>query len=328
MQTRALVMLAIAIVIGGVAAYLVNTQLKQKVDAIGTDSAKTVETKPVVVAAINIDIGERLIPSILKTVDWPVAGIPKGAYTDIATAVGSSPAGEGQKAEDPTDPKIVLQTIQEGEVVLPYKISGPGGRGGLAPHIPDDMRAITISVNEIRGVAGFVLPGNHVDLLLTSSLGQQGKKLATRVLLQDVVVLGVAQDISQKKNEPKVVKSVTLLVTPKQAQMLALAQTMGGLTLVLRKEGDTSTYDDEPVTLASLLSENEVAPPPGPKPPPASKPAPKVVKKVVKRSVSKPKVVRRAPSSKVKVDVIRGLSIQQQIVKPAAPTEQAKASGK
>ena len=258
MQTRALVMLAIAIVIGGVAAYLVNMQLKQKVDALGAGPAQLVETKPVVVAAINMDIGERLIPSMLKTVDWPVEGIPEGAYTDAVAAIGESSEGESLE-----DPKIVLQTIQKGEVVLPYKLSGPGGRGGLAPHIPDDMRAITISVNEIRGVAGFVLPGNHVDLLLTSNLGQKSKKLSTRVLLQDVVVLGVAQDISQKKNEPKVVKSVTLLVTPKQAQMLALAQKMGGLTLVLRKEGDTSTYDDEPVTLANLLSEKEVAPPGG-----------------------------------------------------------------
>ena len=323
MQTRALVMLAIAIIIGGVAAYLVNTQLRQKVGDLDTGSAMSVKTQSVVVAAINIDVGERLIPSMLKTVDWPVAGIPKGAYTDIAIATGKSAEGEA-----PTDSKIVLQSIQEGEVVLPYKLSGPGGRGGLAPHIPDDMRAITISVNEIRGVAGFVLPGNHVDLLLTSNLGQKGKPLSTRVLLQDVVVLGVAQSISQKKNEPKVVKSVTLLVTPKQAQMLALAQKVGGITLVLRKEGDTSTHVDEPVTLASLLSENKVAPPAGPKlPPPVStpSPAPKVVNKVVKRRVSKPRVVQRKSSKKI--DVIRGLSMEQEVVKPTTSTEQSKASG-
>ena len=317
MQIRALVMLAIAIVIGGVAAYLVNVQLKEKADATGSVAANAVETKPVVVAAMNMDIGMRLNKPMLKTVDWPVESVPKNAYTDVVTGVG----------ETPEDPKIVLQTIQEGEVVLPYKLSGPGGRGGLAPHIPDNMRAITISVNEIRGVAGFVLPGNHVDLLLTSSLGQRDKRLATRVLLQDVVVLGVAQEISQKKNEPKVVKSVTLLVTPKQAQMLTLAQSLGGLTLVLRKEGDTGTYGDEPVTLANLMSAEEVAPKPGPKPP-ASKAVKKTVKKAVKRVARKSKVIRRKSSSKVKVDVIRGLSVQQEIVKPAEPTAESKASGK
>jgi len=312
MQIRALIMLAIAIVIGGVAAYLVNVQLKQRTDAEGALSANAVETKPVVVAAMNMDIGMRLNKPMLKTVDWPVVSIPNNAYMDVTAVLG----------ENPEEQKIVLQTIQEGEVILPYKLSGPGGRGGLAPHIPDDMRAITISVNEIRGVAGFVLPGNHVDLLLTSSLGQKDQKMATRALLQDVVVLGVAQEISQKKNDPKIVKSVTLLVTPKQAQMLTLAQSIGGITLVLRKEGDTSTYNAEPVTLAGLLSSEEVAPTPGPKPA-----ASKAVKKSVKKAPKKTRVVRRKSSDKIKVDVIRGLSVQQEVVKPTEPPEKSKTSG-
>lgn len=314
MQIRALVMLAIAIIIGGVAAYLVNMQLKQKMETAGTASAQVIETKPVVLAAINMEIGNRLAKPMLEIVNWPADGVPEGAYTSIDEAIG----------ENPEEPRIVLQAMQKGEVVLPYKLSGPGGRGGLAPHIPDDMRAVTISVNEIRGVAGFVLPGNHVDLLLTSTIGQGKKEPVTRVLLQDVVVLAVAQQISQKKDDPQIVKSVTLLVTPKQGQLLTLAQSVGAITLVLRKEGDTDTYEGDPVTLASLLSSKEVAPPPGPTPEKAkTEPAPKpVVKKIVKR---RSRVIPRSPSTKV--DVIRGLSVQQEVVKPEKPTESSKASG-
>ncbi|MES9899097.1 MAG: Flp pilus assembly protein CpaB [Sedimenticola sp.] len=289
MQARAVVMLLFAIVIGGIAAYLVNTQLQPKI--VAEEAGKSViETQQVVVAANDLDVGMRLDKVMLKTLEWPTKAIPKNAFTSIEAAVGK-------------EPRIVLQEMKTDEIVLPYKVSPEGARGGLTPRIPENMRAITISVNEIRGVAGFVLPGNNVDLLLTSTFGKKGRPPVTRTLLQNVLVLGVAQEASQKKDAPKVVKSVTLQVTPKQSQILTLAQTVGTLTLVLRNEGDTEMVESRAITLGDLSGIVEEPPPP-----------PKVVKAEPVVQKPKPKPIRRTYSPP-KVEVIRGLRMERQVVK-------------
>ena len=149
MQSRALIMLIFAVIIGGVAAYLVSNQLQQKSDQVIVEK---VETRPVVVAARDLEIGATLDQVMLTTVEWPVAGVPEGAYQDVESAVGKD------------KPRVILREIRKGEVVLPYKLSVEGARGGLTPRIPENMRAMTISIDEIRGVAGFVLPGDKVDL--------------------------------------------------------------------------------------------------------------------------------------------------------------------
>ncbi|MES9858481.1 MAG: Flp pilus assembly protein CpaB [Sedimenticola sp.] len=284
MQARAVIMLLFAIVIGGIAAYLVNTQLQPKNSS--EEAGKTViQTQQVVVAANDLDVGMRLDKVMLKTVEWPTKAIPKNAFTSIEAAVGK-------------EPRIILHEMKTDEIVLPYKVSPEGARGGLTPRIPENMRAITISVNEIRGVAGFVLPGNNVDLLLTSTFGKKGRAPVTRTLLQNVLVLGVAQEASQKKDAPKVVKSVTLQVTPKQSQILTLAQTVGTLTLVLRNEGDTEMVESSAITLGDLSGIIE-------KPPAKVEP---VVEK------PKPKPIRRTYTPP-KVEVIRGLHMERQIVR-------------
>ncbi|MEJ1355206.1 MAG: Flp pilus assembly protein CpaB [Candidatus Sedimenticola sp. (ex Thyasira tokunagai)] len=284
MQARAVIMLLFAIVIGGIAAYLVNTQLQPKAGP-GDTGATVIDTQHVVVAAADLDIGMHLDKVMLKTVEWPTKAIPKDAFTTIEEAVGEKP-------------RVVLQEMKTDEVVLPYKVSPEGARGGLTPRIPENMRAITISVNEIRGVAGFVLPGNNVDLLLTSTFGKKKSSPVTRTLLQNVLVLGVAQEASQKKDAPRVVKSVTLQVTPKQSQILTLAQTVGTLTLVLRNEGDTEVVGSDSITLSDLSDATEEPPPP----------------KVVEAPKPKPKPVRRVYTPP-KVEVIRGLSMERQVVR-------------
>ena len=171
-------MLIFAVIIGGVAAYLVSNQLQQKSDQVIVEK---VETRPVVVAARDLEIGAPLDKVMLTTVEWPVAGVPEGAYQDVDSAVGKD------------KPRVILREIRKGEVVLPYKLSVEGARGGLTPRIPENMRAMTISIDEIRGVAGFVLPGDKVDLLHTTSIGA-GKALTTRTLMQNMLVLGIAVD--------------------------------------------------------------------------------------------------------------------------------------
>ena len=302
MQARALIMLVFAVIIGGVAAYLVSNQLQQTTDQV---IVERVETRPVVVAARDLEIGATIDQVMLTTVEWPVAGVPDGAFQDIETAVGKE------------EPRVILREIRKGEIVLPYKLSVEGARGGLTPRIPENMRAMTISIDEIRGVAGFVLPGDKVDLLHTTSIGA-GEKLTTRTLMQNMLVLGIAQETNQKKNEPMVVRSVTLLVTPRQAQMLTLAQRVGTISMVLRNEADVDLVRGGAVTEASLITSQV-----GPQPAPtaiagAEKPTPK---KAVRKW--RPVVVKQEDISE-KVEVIRGLSIQKKKVKPPVKAEAEK----
>jgi pilus assembly protein CpaB len=208
--------------------------------------------------------------------------VPEGAFRNI---------GEVLNAERPA---IALADIKEKEILLPFKVSPHGARGGLPAKIPEDMRAMTIAVNEVKGVAGFVLPGDFVDVLHTTTVGRRDNKPVTRVLKQNVQVLGVDQLSSEKENEPKVVNAVTLLVTQRDGQRLTLAQKMGELNLLLRNEFDASILADQVVSFDALLTVET-----GRKP-------------VVK-------VRSRRPS----VEVIRGLDVEKQSVKEGKPPEAA-----
>ncbi len=238
MQKRGLIMLLIALIMGGVAVSLVNTMLKES-EKVAT-SAVTLETTPVVVASMDIEVGTRLSAVTLEVADWPKESAPEGVFASVDTLVGE-------------EPPVIIKEVRKGEAILPYKLSGPGARGGLTTKIPDNMRAMTIAVNEVRGVAGFVLPGNRVDVLLTYAKEGKKKDYSTSTLVQHVLVLGVDQISSEKEDEPKVVNAVTLLVTKKQGKILTLAQTVGALTLLLRNESDVVISAEASMDLADLM---------------------------------------------------------------------------
>jgi pilus assembly protein CpaB len=293
MQMRALIMLAIALIMGGIAVYLVDALITREKE-VGAE-LKPVGVQPVVVAVKDLDVGTRLDKVMLRAIDWPKESIPEGHFSDVEAVIGEKPP-------------VVLKEIRKGEPVLQYKVSEHGARGGLTARIPVDKRAITISVNEVKGVAGFVLPGDRVDVMLTTSADRADNKPVTRTLLQSIEVLGVDQISTDKDGEPKVVNAVTLLVTPEEGKKLTLAQTVGALNLMLRNEGDVAVAQDKVITLSALRT-------------------------YVPRPVVKPgkKVVTRSPrprSSGSTVQIIRGLSIDKQRVKnlsaPAASGEAAK----
>ena len=281
MQLRALIMLAVALVMGGIAVYLVNSLITTRDNEVGAE-LKPVGLRPVVVAVRNLDVGTRLDKVMLRPVDWPEVSIPEGHFSEVKNVIGE-------------EPPIVLKEIRKGEPVLQYKLSPHGARGGLTPKIPVDKRAITIAVNEVKGVAGFVLPGDRVDIMLTTNADRADKKPVTRTLLQNIEVLGVDQISSDEKGEPQVVNAVTLLVTPQEGKKLTLAQTVGALNLMLRNDGEVAVMRDNVTTLSSLRT---FVPPP----------VVKSGKKVVKRR-SRPR------SSGSTVRIIRGLSIDKQRVK-------------
>lgn len=279
MQIRALVILVVALVAGLAAVFLANTMLQKKVSE--TTEVVQVKTVPVVTANVDLKIGTRLETVMLEVVDWPEKSLPEGTFSSVDQLVGD------------TSP-IVLKTIKKGEAILPYKISPHGARGGLPSKIPEDMRAITIAVNEVSGVAGFVLPGDYIDVLHTTSIGRKDGKPVTRVLLQNVQVLGVDQLSSEDETKPKVVNAVTLLVATEDGQKLSLASQVGQLNLLLRNEYDASILEAKTLELNDLV--------------PSDRPTKVRVYKRIRRPI---------------VEIIRGLDIKRESVSEGKPLPQS-----
>ena len=236
MQKRAIIMLLVALIMGGIAVSLVNTAIDQKQEEPGVAA---LSVTPVVVASVNLEVGTRLSDVMLKVVDWPKEAAPEGLYTSIETVLGK-------------EPPVVIKEVRKGEAILPYKLSGQGARGGLTPRVVNEMRAMTISVNEIRGVAGFVLPGDRVDILYTAPVAEKKKGFTTKSILQNMLVLGVDQSSSEKEDKPVVVNAVTLLVSPREGKILTLAQRAGELTLLLRNEGDVTLSTDGSLSTSDI----------------------------------------------------------------------------
>ena len=153
---------------------------------------------------------------------------------------------------------VALATIQENEPILSSKITGPGQRASLSTLLDRDKRAITIRVDDVRGVAGFILPNDRVDVVLIRNASDSSGHRQSELLLQDIKVIAVDQLASEQKDSPVVAKAVTLEVTPLQAQKISLATSVGSLSLILRKAGDSNVVANRRVTETDL-GEDEAA---------------------------------------------------------------------
>lgn len=262
---RAIVILAVAVAAGFVAMMMANSWL--------ADRAKEVASVKVVVAAKDIELGTELTPQVLETVDWPQQSVPPGAFSNVQSLLGNP----GQTA-----PRVIRIGVQKGEPVLESKLAPVGAKAGLAAIVADGKRAMTVSVNEIVGVAGFALPGNYVDILLNTTEDDRGaaanEKRVSRTVLERVLVLAVAQTAKRDETTPRVVSAVTLEVTPQEAEKIDLARSVGSLTLVLRNQVDVKPVETDGVHKSALFSgaatelkaqmkvADVAAPPPAPKP--------------------------------------------------------------
>jgi pilus assembly protein CpaB len=199
----------------------------------------------VVVAKVPLNFGDQLTPAKLTLVEMPPASIPQGAFRKI------------EEITAPNENRVVLHAMVQGETVLTTKISGTNGRAILSTLIDPAMRAATIRVNDVTGAAGFVQPGDRVDVMLTRTANNQNKDGSdTTLLLQNVKVLGVDQQSDDKKEKPTVAKAVTLEVSPEDAQKLTLAGSIGNLSLALRN------YADPDAVAARRLSVSDLVPTP------------------------------------------------------------------
>jgi pilus assembly protein CpaB len=211
----------------------------------------------VVVATRPIGFGEALTPDLLRVQAWPSEARPQGSFETVGQVTAQR--------------RVALGPIAANEPVLTTRISGPGGRASLSGVIRAGMRATTIRVNDVFGVAGFVLPGDFVDVLITRDDGKATAADATKrtdVLLRSVRVLAVDQLANENKNDPVVAKAATIEVTPEQAQKLALAAEVGTLSLALRGTVDplSSGQDPAPVTVRTTdLRLDGVSPPAPPR---------------------------------------------------------------
>ncbi len=267
MKTRAYVMLGIALLLAGASVFLARNWVQNQVQPVAAiEDQKRIETTQVIVASTQLHFGNKVRREHLRVVDWPTAAVPEGSFKSIDDILGKEEVDAKTGVKKPAEARTALRTIEVNEPILKSKITGFGGRASLSTLIAPGMRATTIRVNDVSGVAGFVLPGDRVDILLTrdpESGKRRGNNLQTDVFLQNMKVLAIAQDANQDRNKAAVVKAVTLEVTPTQAQKLTLAQKLGSLSLALRHVNTVNAEAPQSIKARDLnVGEANLAPKP------------------------------------------------------------------
>ena len=248
MRPNSIIILVVAIVMGGVAAFLARSWLLSRTQATPVGGA-------VVAAAGHLPFGTPLTENNVIEIPWAAKTVPEGAFTSKQALL-----KDGRR--------VTLGTIQPNEPILASRVTGAGQRASLSNLLDPDKRAITIRVDDVRGVAGFILPNDRVDVVLIRSVTDSGaRRDYSDLLLQDVKVIAIDQLSSEQKDRPTVAKAVTLEVTPYQAQKISLATNVGHLSLILRKAGDSNVVQDRRVTESDLTvteprSQKEPPPPP------------------------------------------------------------------
>lgn len=269
-RPRAVIIVAVlAVAIAVIASVSLYNYLKTKEAEVEEAKELAVATEKVVVAGTEITIGSPVTAAQVKLADWPRANVPQGALTSVQAAEG----------------RVALQTITPGDVLTEAKLRPIEGPAGIMTYkIPVGHRAMTVAVDQVSGVAGFITPGSMVDVVLTTTPPGQ-KNSMSKIIFQNVPVLATGQIIEQKDGEPVLVPTVTLDVSPDDAEKLATASSEGQLRLLLRRVGDTETAMTGGATITKVISE-------------AGKPS---VKKVARRAPrrtapSKPATVARRVS--------------------------------
>ena len=223
MRLRSIFTLFLALVLGGAAVLLARAWLERAEPKVVASQQPSISLTKVVVARTTLFFGNRINAEQVRVVDWPADSVPSGVFTSVDDLL---------KGEEP---RTVLRTIEANEPILAGKVSGAGEKATLSAIISEEMRGMTIRVNDVIGVGGFIVPGDRVDVLLTrDEEGGKNKNQITDILLQNIKVLGIDQLANDNQEKPIVVQAVTLEVSPEQAQKLTLASQVGSLTLALR----------------------------------------------------------------------------------------------
>lgn len=221
-RRQSIIALGVALLLGLLAVYLANVYLTASQNAANEDPEGMVR---IAVAAVPLEYGTELSPDKIRFAAYPQASIPVGSYRNFRDLL---PPGKR---------RVVLRAMSINEPILGTKISAEGEGASLAALLPDGMRATSVRINDVSGVAGFVTPNDSVDVLITRTMQGASGRQVTDVLLQNKKVLAIGQDAKGQDGQPVVAQTATLQVDPLEAQKLALAQQVGSLSLVLRKPG-------------------------------------------------------------------------------------------
>jgi pilus assembly protein CpaB len=272
MGNRAGLLLLLALVSGSLAAFLAFTFIRSPAAPAAVTAVR--ETVPVVVAARDMDVGTTLASTDVKVVEWPGSSAPVGFASSPAEVVGLG----------------VLQPLTMNEAILPQKLASNEAGMGLQMMIPDSMRAMTVAVNDVSAVSGWIKPGSRVDMMVTLDAVAGESEPVSQVVLQNVTVLGNDRSISQQENGTAVPFSyVTLLVSPATAEKVAQATTQGQIHFTLRNSLDLDTVQTPGMRTSGLLRRLAGAPAP------------------VVRSGPRPAAAAPAPAPRRPIEVYRGI---------------------
>jgi pilus assembly protein CpaB len=239
---RLLVALLVALVVSGLFTFWLSRRVGK-----GTHVNLPQEKRQYVAAKAPLEAGELLKPAQLQLIDWPQSAVLEGGFTKVEDLAG----------------RVVLYPLPKGEPILERQLAVAGAGVGLTAKISSGMRAISVRSDDIVGVAGFLLPGTHVDVLMTYRSNTATTDPKTITVLQDVVVLAAGQQIHpQADGKPINVNVVTLLLKPEDAQKIVLATSLGMIYFVLRNGADSAQTDSPPVGIAELAA--DLVPPPLP----------------------------------------------------------------
>ena len=279
-RIRIFLVLVLALTAGGAFAFGTYRYIQQ-VPAAGEGIA----TKPVIVAAVNLQLGAELRPEDLRIVEWPANAVPAQAFGSADQVVGRG----------------LIQGVVENEPILPSKLAPKEAGAGLPPVIPAGMRALSVRVNDVVGVAGYVLPGTRVDVVATVNPTQQHPDVTSKVILTNVLVLAAGTKIERDTEEgkPMQVSVVTLLVDPIEAERLTLASTEGKIQLALRNPLDQTTPTTPGIKPGPLMASAVAAP---------------ARRRVTTGPAPKPVFTAPAPSLPT-VEIIRGDKRAQEVVR-------------
>lgn len=240
MRTSTIVMIAFAVLFGVLAVFVaqswLNSQAEQRMKSLEANK-QPMSTRTIVVAAKPLRFGNELTTAQLREVPWPENAVPDGSFAKLADLL------TGGR-------RIALTAIEPNEPVLKNKITGPGQRATLSAMLQDGLKAVTVRVNDVEGVGGFVLPGDRVDVALTRQVDKANA--SSEIVLQNARVLAIDQIADERTDKPAVVKSVTMEVDVIGAQKLSLAASVGHLSLILRKAGEANSEYTRRITLSDL----------------------------------------------------------------------------
>ncbi len=263
MRVVAILILIFGVVLAGGAVFFASERYAEIEAALARQAAETraaarapeIKTTPIVVAARPLRYGETLGPDSVRIVPFPEGSAPENGFGSLEGLLGA--AGE--------EPRIVLRAIEPNEPILKSKVTGFGERATMSTQLSPGMRAFTIRIDAISGVAGFLLPGDRVDVFLTRNDGQG---LKADLIMQNVQVIAVDQ-LAEETNRARIARTATVEVSPEDAQKLALAQQVGKISLTLRQISEQDVVSDTRQIGVGDIVQKQEAPAPLPAAPKA-----------------------------------------------------------